>query len=60
MSSQKTSYLKTRLHRILAGILEEWLTSVGIKVQNERKTEKHINQFRQTSYRVCHWAWDGF
>ena len=35
MSSSQKPYPKTRWHRILAGILEEWLTPVGIKVQTE-------------------------
>ena len=35
MTSKKALYPKTRWHRILAGILEEWLTPVGIKVQSE-------------------------
>ena len=32
---KKTLYPKTRWHRILAGILEEWLTPAGILVQPE-------------------------
>ncbi|MCP4697154.1 MAG: hypothetical protein GY862_09935 [Gammaproteobacteria bacterium] len=32
---KKTLYPKTRRHRILAGILEEWLTPAGILVQSE-------------------------
>ena len=35
MPSKKTLYPKTQWHKLLAGVLEEWLTPVGIKVQTE-------------------------
>ena len=35
MSLQQTPYPKTKWHKILAGVLEEWLTPVGIIVQTE-------------------------
>ncbi len=35
MAKNKKLYPKTRWHRILAGILEEWLTPAGILVQSD-------------------------
>ena len=35
MSPKKILYPKTQWHKLLAGVLEEWLTPVGINVQTE-------------------------
>ena len=35
MPSKQILYPKTQWHKLLAGVLEEWLTPVGINVQTE-------------------------